>query len=793
MSILKLSEENFQNYILTANPEKQFSSSSSGVTGSISLFANASDSYKDLFLNKISAFSDENIESLRSNIITTGISNSKLESYLGSVHSCPQGSRQSKKMVISRIEPGKTGSLDINHNKKLLIKNNLFNFYRNKYRHLNWAYTNYNSLNFVTGGNLTDNSVLIYPSPTGSNSNGLTNNLAPSSSFTFDFWINPRYTNGVPTANYTPGTILHMSSCYAISIVSGTSKGMDGKCDGFRILLQLSQSSEIPPSKFLITENTITSSYQGISNNFVYVTKNNSLKLNNWHHVAIKWDGNNYNSRSGKILIDGQENTIFSIPSSSVMQSITPNYTLKDNPNALFIGNFYEGNNSGSNEIKNFFNTNANTNEGVTQLSTNTNDPITSSFNHSLNAELHDIKIYKTYINDQQTITSSLSGTSLDSNLIFYLPPFFVKDSRTRKIGEYLFPGGTVASYFGKTNDPFDVNLSFGLSGRKINLENFTRDFVNNEYPRLYNLTGTSFGATKDNINFIEQIYMTGSIRKANLTILPCDNGKFKPNFTLLSTASNAQSKFVNAFGNTSLNLINLDNMVSTDELTFYIDPKNYKPKIANFFFETATKDNPIFYGSQPQVINLNVLSNTKDPSSNEVTIFDISNLFYGDKILPGTFLIEDLSVTGSSGRMTFKVRDDENGSLYRADSLTKNATWASVGNILYEEGLVLIKSPHMPYFGKDSFRISFKGQKKIYVFEISIPVPEGMFNSSSNPNYKELIPSDYVNEISKNFTYITNINLHDDNLNVVMKTNLAQPLIKKEREKFLIKLRMDY
>ena len=48
MAIIKLGPENFQNYELVANPTKTFESSSSGVTGSIALFADASTSLKDL-------------------------------------------------------------------------------------------------------------------------------------------------------------------------------------------------------------------------------------------------------------------------------------------------------------------------------------------------------------------------------------------------------------------------------------------------------------------------------------------------------------------------------------------------------------------------------------------------------------------------------------------------------------------------------------------------------------------------------------------------------------------------
>ena len=142
---------------------------------------------------------------------------------------------------------------------------------------------------------------------------------------------------------------------------------------------------------------------------------------------------------------------------------------------------------------------------------------------------------------------------------------------------------------------------------------------------------------------------------------------------------------------------------------------------------------------------------------------------------------------------MTFKVRDDGRGNLYRADSKTAHAKWSSVGNILYEEGIAVIKTPNMPFFGKDSFRVTFNGERNVYVLEVVVPAVTSLFNSSSNPTYKELAPSDYVSETAKKFTYLTGINLHDNNLNVIGRANLAQPIIKREEDRVVVRLRMDF
>jgi hypothetical protein len=167
--------------------------------------------------------------------------------------------------------------------------------------------------------------------------------------------------------------------------------------------------------------------------------------------------------------------------------------------------------------------------------------------------------------------------------------------------------------------------------------------------------------------------------------------------------------------------------------------------------------------------------------------------MFYGERIEPGTVILEDLCVSGTHGRMTFKVKDDSHGNLYRADCLSPHATWASIGNVLYEEGIIVIKTPNMPFFGKDAFRISFSGHRYVYVLEVLVPAKTSLFNSSTNPTYRDLAPTTYDSETATRFSYLTGINLHDNNFNVIGRANFAQPIIKRDEDKIVVRLRMDF
>ena len=189
----------------------------------------------------------------------------------------------------------------------------------------------------------------------------------------------------------------------------------------------------------------------------------------------------------------------------------------------------------------------------------------------------------------------------------------------------------------------------------------------------------------------------------------------------------------------------------------------------------------------------LTILDRTRDPSSNEVTFFDASNLFYGQWIEPGSFSVTDSSLTGSAGRVSMNVRDNGYGVLYRADSLSPHATWSSVGSILYEEGISVITDPTAVLFGQDQFEVSLKGRRPIFVKEINVLAPAGAINSSSNPDWKPLKPTDYENETADKFVYITQVNLHDDNFNIIGKANFAQPIVKRSDDKYLIRIKMDY
>ena len=830
MSLIPLIPEFFQVYDLVANPKKVFASSSiSGTTGSISLFSDKSDSLKDViptFEVSEEGFNDSNIETTRINAFypaaapdydpsaaTATPQAPGMEQYMNEVNSHPVGKRQDKRQEVLRFTPGTR--FDKNHGIKSVVRKVLFPYYKHEYRNLEWAYTNYNTLHFFSSSTTPPDTAMIYPAFSASTALGDVNQYAPSSSFTFDFYVKPKVNiSDSPMSEYKAGTILHMSSCYAISIASGSSVGPDGLSDKFRLMVQLSQSADIPPSKCTFTNVGITSNIGDPG--FLFCSSDNSLERDTWHHVSIHWPGGSKNGGSGSIDIDGKRDTTFIMLSSSVMQA-TASHTSVSDPDGLFVGNYYEGTNVGIQSIRRFFNHEAKVREGVSGAPASASlesDPLGFSLNHPLQAEVHEIKIFNKEKSDKEITGFRTKGASLTPDLLFYVPPFFVQESRERHVLQTPFMDHTASL---ATNDPFNVALSFGVGGLEINLENFTREFVKKEYPRLLNLTSSIVtsnvfqeGRTSDDI-----LYASGSSVNRLHSILPCDNGNLYPNFQLLATSSDLSTKFIDSFKSPRLDLITLENLVSTSSLPTnlmsleVLPPRTFTDvtlSIPDQLLDPASTINVgsgsfIFdlQGSSPEDPSvapgsiLTVLQRTGDPSSNQVVFFDASNIFYGDKIRPGTVLIEDLSPIGAGDSFQMKLRDDSEGSIYRADSNSTHATWASVGNVLYGDGIIVLKSPHLSLFGKNSFRITFEGERKVYVFEVSVPVSQNLFNSSSNPQYKKLMPTNNYNETASEFSYVTGIHLHDENFNVVGRAHLAQPFVKRDEDRVVIKLRMDY
>ena len=140
------------------------------------------------------------------------------------------------------------------------------------------------------------------------------------------------------------------------------------------------------------------------------------------------------------------------------------------------------------------------------------------------------------------------------------------------------------------------------------------------------------------------------------------------------------------------------------------------------------------------------------------------------------------------------KIKDNGYGTLYRADCKSTQASWNYLGHLFYNEGIIVLQHPGIENFGYNSFRIDFRSENKMFVNEINIPCESGLINKSINSSYNsDLRSSSSAFDQDEEFVYITDINLHDENLNIIAKAKLAQPIPKKNTDNILFRLKMDY
>lgn len=782
MSLQKLIPDNIENFSLETNPSRTYVSSSSGVTGSVNLFARRSHIFKDTTPAGVAningnTFSETTVESVRDvAVMASGSDISGLVNhYMNVVNAEAQSQRMQQQLDIIRFVP----PFDLNSNslRKSISTTTLMQAHRVDNPRANYSVTNYNCLNFMSSSALPGDAVMLYPNEvTTRYSVASGSQYALSGSFTFDFFIKPKYHFDADNV-YIPGCLLHLPESYSITLHSGSSVDEYGNIKGFRIGVQVDSDANTTPDAFAVGTHS-------------FMSTDNSIDRDTWNHVTITYGGPK-NSGTGSIYINNALDSTFSFDPSGFRLGFYNDAT--SDPHVLAVGNYIQSVNTGSAETSRFFAADTATREGLVELN-GTSDvfgPDATTFSHPLAAEVFDIKIIDDSVSLAQHTSMGTDGISDLTNVRFYLPPFFTKESPYRQsvASSYgTFGGELVTPFFeqdSSTETQFAANMAFGCGGFYVNLENYTRDFASNNYPRMWNLSASIQTPPSTTIlSANDFLYATGSVVHRLYRVLPCDEPNFVPNFGLLSDLS--QDKFVNDLGNNTPGEVTLNNMISD---TFIARSIMGSGSLINQQFGARPEDITTVPGN-----SLAVLHRTRDTSSNQCVIFDVSNMFYGKSIKPGSLTIIDPSLEYVENIMGITIKDDGKGNLYRVNDKTfTGASWASVGTVFYEEGIILIKYPQLFFTGLNQFELQFEGMQNIHVLTINAFARSGRETTSINPTYQQYALNDNANNNDPRFVYITGINVHDDNLNVIMRTRLAQPIAKKSGEKFLFKLKLDY
>lgn len=814
MSIFKVNNDNFENFEISLSPKRYFSSSSTnGITGSIILslgevtqssFFNINIAGTNTGLQKF----DSNIDNARLNINSNppvkniqnlieenfDLDNQQLEKQL--------------KLSIQRF----SGWLPHNliSSQSVGIKNFCIDILDKEYSQYSdqygFYYNNFHSLNFQSySSGLVNDHAIVYPC-----SGGIYN--PNNSPFTFGFSINIREKDLYKTK---PGTIIFNSGLYGIYVTTGSSRDENGKVDKYRLILHFGNDTVAT-----LPENLNSS----ISNCFF--SDDNILETNKWHEVFIRWGSSSINNSTGSIIVDNNLSGEFKFDVSPINSTTN---------SMIFLGSRTLDLSSNNNTKNQYFSDYANNFE-LDKLS-NSNTPLAPSIGirNFLSAELHDIFISNRFISIEE-IKENKNNYSILSGTIFYIKPEFIQDAnklliRTEALNNSnkstgiplsyiknnLYPIGlntidvaNVKKISGINPYPYQISISNNFSEYSCMLENFLKEEVKNKFPAIIGLSSSIGSGNNDATNsfsthkdIIKNDYNKRFYRR-NLFILPCDHEyKLK-----LNTSSSFRKINTDKFGTVDESKIYLDNVITgstiTSENIIDISSGQTNSLLTKF---SITENNIIRLNSDKEIDNKFLLSfksknNTNDStlqyiekmynfpneylqfhqydnSSPLVTIFKISPLYFGNSIKKGSIVLTDPNFYDSGRKMVLK--DNGIGGLYRADVAEPNIH-NKVGNVYYDHGIIMIISPALYYFGDKGYELEFNGETNIYTLRLTVDAKSGYLNRSLNSKGDK-----------KDFKLISEINFMDRNFNTVLKTKLAQPILKKVNDRLNFKIKLDF
>ena len=252
MSVIPVTPDRIEVTTLLLQPSQSFSSSSMGMTGSIFFNSRPSRAIKSfvgrnsegdsvdsstdsgVFLETDGVTADSDLLFSASELVKAGETDVSdlMRDYLTQVSSSSISSRQFLQTYPVRfVSSGSVsaytfdGGVPVDRSEwtnlqRRVIKDCLVPLYRNENHMSHYAYVNYHSVSFVSSSNFGTGSALIFPNF--SNTDG-TRDYTPPADFTIDFFVKPKAQTD-SSSRYRAGTILHLSSTFCVSLVSGSTQ-----------------------------------------------------------------------------------------------------------------------------------------------------------------------------------------------------------------------------------------------------------------------------------------------------------------------------------------------------------------------------------------------------------------------------------------------------------------------------------------------------------------------------------------------------------------------------------------
>ncbi len=192
----------------------------------------------------------------------------------------------------------------------------------------------------------------------------------------------------------------------------------------------------------------------------------------------------------------------------------------------------------------------------------------------------------------------------------------------------------------------------------------------------------------------------------------------------------------------------------------------------------------------------------------------------YGRRIVPNSVSITDRAFSSGSFGLIRTLIDDGRGGLFLSGSAVsaslnlqtgvrspedyRGVEWNKVGNVFYDEGLVVIKDPALLDFGADwtaasihrpdLLQFSFRGDSRIPVKTLMCRIDRGDLNASLNKTFWDAEEDgDRIRRHPSGSLYVSTVGLYNSDRELVGVARLAEPLRVRPRDRMNIKLRMDF
>ena len=665
-------------------------------------------------------------------------------------------------------------------------------------------------------------------------------------SFTFEFWIKPS------TLQLEAGTICQLHNNYALMIVPDDTSKIDGIPQRFKLCLRM--GNEATDGKTVA--NSITSSVStGIYVSSAFLTLeewshvsirwgrnfNNGQISIYWNtNLLDKFDGNNDGTASRTGLIDITSSPVTtnaslfvggypSDASSSIQRQIWQVYSSAQSGITSTAGN------------------------GTGTVDSNTGILTNAKARYQLQSELTEFRCWNYPRTEYEIKKYWKSRADTKLNLTFYLPFYFEANSGSDDIGilrrpllapdrsitqilstdsveEYTYSlGNSVTTGEGTGGNkpiakvPYCPNWGHVAGVPLVMLAQHSKEMVQSQppviigMPNMLKTTNTvvypEWSGSVANPEATRPLYFIKNW--LNIPWLRCWNSLIMPSTLALDANASVVTTYSQKYGSHIISTGDktLVNFGSAHEAAYMMEDDTWRVGVVEIDdgYDPQTDPDPTYNrirswtvgetlsGSPNQGLSavenatvtaaayLNGLIYDHDVITPYSSVISIPILYYGNELLKENFVLKTKLPSGKDVTIV-----DKDNQLFIADK-NLEPTAAKVGHISYTNGYLSIFHHLLSDITLEETTLEFRGSKNMHVLQFDVRCPPGLGNESNNPNFKELKATPNANESDGIVTYISTIYLHDENLNVIGKVKLAQPIQKREEDSFLFRIKMDF